>query len=203
MKFHNKNLDILAHGQTKILVFDCEFWHVMGETGDKGFVFPPDKDFFFISREIGGFLLTKNKDGSWSYKDPFFVTLSKPKRDVAFPISHYATVTPKTGYVLDELEQKLGLAWGDSFYSRLTPEGQAAHKAGIAAYESDSNIKKHHRPPSWYSGFMKHYSESTIVVKGTGDIEALKNAAHYYGFDYKPPKQIVDIAVWNVESRKK
>jgi hypothetical protein len=50
---------------------------------------------------------------------------------------------------------------------------------------------------------MKHYSESLIVVKGDGDIQALKNAAEHYGFAYKEPKQIYDIALWNDQSRKK
>ena len=62
MRFHNKTLDKLANGQLHILVFDCEFWHVLGIQGDKKFVFQPDKDFFFISREIGGFLLVKDVD---------------------------------------------------------------------------------------------------------------------------------------------
>jgi len=203
MRFFNKNLDKLAGNQAKVLVFDCEFWHVLGETGDRGFIFPQHEDFFFISREIGGFILTKNKDGSWSYNNPFFVTLSRPKREVSFPISKYATVESSTAKKLDELEDRLGLPWGASFPSRLSPDGQEALKEGIRAYESDSNVKSHHKPPSWYSTFMKHYSESLIVVKGTGDIDALKNAAKYYGFEYHPPKHVVDIADWNVQSRKK
>jgi hypothetical protein len=50
---------------------------------------------------------------------------------------------------------------------------------------------------------MKHYSESMIVVKGTGDIDALKNAARFYGFEYKSPLEIIDIADWNPQSRKR
>ena len=50
---------------------------------------------------------------------------------------------------------------------------------------------------------MKHYSESTIIVKGTGDIDALKNAAAMYNFEYLSPKHVIDIALWNTESRKK
>ena len=203
MRFYNKNLDKLAGGQTKILVFDCEFWHVLGEAGDQAYKFPPQEDFFFISREIGGFLLTKLKDGSWSYNNPFFVTLSKPKRDVSFPISKYATVEPATARKLDQLETQLGLGWGAAFPSRLSPEGQDALKEGLKAYESDANVKSHHKPPSWYTTFMKHYSESMIVVKGLFDIEALQNASVHYGFEYKPPKKVFDIAEWNLQSRKK
>jgi hypothetical protein len=202
MRFNNKNLDLLANGQTKILVFDCEFWHILREPGDK-YIMQQNADYFFMSREIGGFLLTKNKDGSWTYKDAFFVALSKPKRDVSFPISHFSTVTPQTGYLLDELENKLGLPWGEAFYSRLSPAGKEAHTAGIKAYEADTNIKAHHKPPSWYKTFMKHYSESMIIVKGTGDIDALKNAAQFYGFQYTPPLEITDIAIWNPQSRKR
>jgi hypothetical protein len=203
MRFHNKNLDLLASGQTKILVFDCEFWHVLGETGDQKYTFPPNEDFFFISREIGGFLLNKNKDGSWTYNNPFFVTLSKPKREVSFPISKYATVESATAKKLDKLEEELGLSWGASFPSRLSPEGNKALDEGLKVYANDPNVKDHHKPPSWYKTFMKHYSESTIIVKGTGDIDALKNAAAMYNFEYLSPKHVIDIALWNTESRKK
>jgi len=200
MRFTNKHLDTLAHGQTKILVFDCEFWHVLGtEPGIK----MTGPDFFFIPREVGGFLLTKNKDGSWSYNSNFFVTLGNQKREVSFPISHYSTVTPQTGYKLDELENRLGLPWGEAFPSRLSPEGVAAYKEGIKVYEADTNIKEHHKPPSWYKTFMKHYSESMIVVKGRGDIDALKNASILYGFDYLEPLDVTDIAIWNPVSYKK
>jgi hypothetical protein len=203
MRFVNRHLDTLANGQKKLLVFDCEFWHVLGEPGDQNYAFPPQEDFFFIPREIGGFLLNQNKDGSWSYNSPFFITLSKPKRDVSFPISKYATVSDSTARTLDDLESKLGLSWGASFPSRLSPEGLEALKQGLAAYASDSNVKSHHKPPSWYATFMKHYAESTIVVKGTGDIDALKNAAEMYGFEYREPLHVIDIALWNSKSRKK
>jgi hypothetical protein len=204
MKFNNKLLDRLANGQSKILVFDCEFWHVLGNTGDKKYIFQPDKDFFFVSREIGGFVLHKLKDGSWKYTDVFFVTFHKPNRDVAFPISHFSTVSPQTGYKLDELEKKLGTSWGEAFPSVLSEEGKEAHTQGINAYKNDPNIKKHHKPSSWYKTFIDDiYSKSMVVVKGNSDIEALKNAAQMYGFKYKEPKDITDIAVWNAESRKR
>jgi len=203
MKFFNKHLDTLANGQSKILVFDCEFWHVLGTSSDKKYKFPPDKDFFFLPREIGGFTLTKNKDGSWNYKEPFFVAFKAPKRDIAFPISHFSTVSPQTGYKLDELEHKLGTGWGEAYPSRLNDTGKEAHAAGLLAYENDSNIKNHLKPSSWYTGFMKLYSESIIVVKGTYDIDAIQNAAHMYGFKYHNPKDINDIADWNPQSNKK
>jgi hypothetical protein len=203
MRFHNKYLDQLANGKKKVLVFDCEFWHVLGEPGDQKYIFPPQEDFFFIPREIGGFLLTKNVDGSWSYNNPFFVTISKPKREVSFPISKYTTVSSDTAWKLDDLEKKLGVGWGHSFPSRLSPEGLVALNQGLHIYGEDSNVKKHHKPPSWYKTFMKQYSESVIVVKGTGDIDALKNASVMYGFTYLDPLDVVDIALWNSQSRKK
>jgi hypothetical protein len=156
-----------------------------------------------MPREIGGFLLMQNKDGSWSYNSPFFVTLSKPKREVSFTISKYATVTDETARKLDELEKRLGLSWGVSFPSRLSDDGIEALEEGIQIYTNDTNIKAHHKPPSWYSTFMKHYSESTSVVKGTGDIDALKNAAAMYGFEYRDPLHVIDIALWNSKSRRK
>jgi hypothetical protein len=200
MKFHNKYLDTLAHGQTKILVFDCEFWHVLGNEKSIKMAGP---DYFFIPRELGGFLLEKNIDGSWTYDPSFFVTMSKPAREVAFPISHFSTVTAQTGYKLDELEDRLGLPWGEAFPSKLSEEGKQAYKEGIAVYEADTNIKEHHRPPSWYKKFMKHYSESMIIVKGTSDIDALKNASILYKFEYLDPLDVTDVADWNEESRKR
>lgn len=202
MKFKNKYLDELSGGLSKILVFDCEFWHVLGQEGDKKFIFVKNENFWFLSREIGGFFFTKNSDGSWNYKDHFFVTLFPPNRDVAFPISHFATVTPQTGYKLDELEHKLGKPWGEAYPDYLSEEGKQAHKEGIDLYKADPEIKKHHKPSSWYKSFMKHYSESMIIVKGKYDIESLENAAHLYGFKYMKPAGIVDIADWNSESKK-
>ena len=46
------------------------------------------------------------------------------------------------------------------------------------------------------------YSKSLIIVKGTGDIDALKNASVLNGFVYKDPLDIIDIAEWNVQSNK-
>jgi len=69
-------------------------------------------------------------------------------------------------------------------------------------YNEDINIKSHSKDNSWYSSFMKLYSESLIIVKGTGDIEALQNASILYRFKYKKPLEIIDIADWNEESNK-
>ena len=203
MKFHNRHLDTLANGHSKILVFDCEFWHVLGTKDDKKMKYPPDKNFYFLPREIGGFTLTKQTDGSWKYKEPFFVAFKPPKKDIAFPISHFSTVTPQTGYKLDFLEKQLGLGWGESYPSKLSDIGKKAHDEGIQLYLNDANIKQHIKPSSWYKTFMKSYSDSIIVVKGTYDIEALENASHVYDFKYNEPKDINDIAEWNIESSKK
>ena len=196
----NKSLDSLAGKHKHVLVFDCEFWHILGETGDQGYQFPPDKDFFFMPREVGGILLSKN-DSKWELSDPFFVTLSPPKRDVAFPISKYANVSKKAVEKLDELEKTLGLAWGDAFPSRLTPAGKSAHDSGLKVYETDPNIKKAHKDQKWYSEFMKLLSKSVVVVKGERDLESFMNAAKYYGFKYKKPVDVIDIALWNPESQ--
>ena len=97
MKIQNKFLDILAAGHSSVLVFDCEFWRVYGNKEYKGI---PNSDEFFMPREVGGFLLTKNKD-DWTYHKPFFVTLSPPDLDVSFISSQFATVSQKTADKLD------------------------------------------------------------------------------------------------------
>lgn len=200
MKIHNQYLDKLANGQSTVLVFDCEFWHVLKQDDDSGYQYE-QPHFFFMPREIGGFFFTKVDDG-WEYKKHFFVTLDKPDREVAFPISHYSTVTGPTGYKLDELEGKLGTAWGNAFPSRLSEEGQEIHKLGIQFYQRDPNIKKHHKSSSWLSEFISRFPECTLIVKGLNDLIALQNACVYYGFDYQEPAQVVDIAEWNSRSRK-
>ena len=202
MRIQNKYLDILSQGHPRILVFDCEFWHVLGKSGDSNIIYDKGKDFFFIPREIGGFILTKRSDG-WEYTPHFYVTLDRPKgRDVAFPISHFATVTPQTGWKLDEIEQQLSLPWGDAYSSRLPPEERTKWEEGIRLYENDSNIMGAHRPTSWYSKFLKVYSESIVIVKGTKDIESIQNACQIYGIKYVDPAAVNDIGVWNPTSRK-
>ena len=201
MKLHNKLLDLIAQGSSKIMVFDCEFWHVFSE--DSGYMYVPDQPFFFIPREIGGFLLNKQTDGSWKYNGTFFVTMSKPSNDVAFPISHFATVSAETAKQLDQLEFQLDTPWGEAYYSALDSRERPIWKKGVDLYENDPNIKSHHKSPSWIKTFLKQYSESTIVVKGTADIESLQNACNRYNISYTPPGKIVDIADWNLTSRKK
>lgn len=195
MKIHNKYLDKLAHGQTSILVFDCEFWHVFGHK-EKGFKFIEDKPFFFIPREIGGLVFTKSKTG-WSYDNDFFVTMHKPALDVAFPISHYSTVSPHTAHELNELEKELSLPWGEAYYSKLSKQDKVTWLKGISAYQNDKNIKDHHKPKTWLKQFLELYSKSTIIIKGTTDIDALKNACNYYGYSYREPAHVVDIADHN------
>jgi hypothetical protein len=201
MEFSLKILDSLAGEHKQILVFDCEFWHVLGEEGDHKIKFQNNTDFFFIPREIGGFLLEK-KGSKWKLNKPFFVTLGIHSRDIVLPISKFATLTAESARKLDEIEPRLGLPWGDAFYSRLSTEGKLEFKKGLKIYKEDSNIKKNHKPPSWYQKFMDVYSKSLIIVKGTGDIDALKNASVLNGFVYKDPLDIIDIAEWNVQSNK-
>ena len=202
MKFSNKLLDELAGDRTSVLVFDCEFWHVLNSASDNGYIVQEGKDFFFVPREIGGFIL-KKINGQWEYNKNIYVTLDRPKRDVAFPISHYSTVTGPTGYKLDEIEKKLPLPWGEAYPSRLSEEATELYNEGLRFYENDPNIKKNRKPNSWYSTFMEVYSQSIIVVKGDGDINALKNASNYWGFEYQEPLDVVDIGFWNPQSRKR
>lgn len=200
MKFSLESLSALTT-KNKVIAFDCEFWHILGKEGDQKIQFQANEDFFFIPREIGGLILDKSGT-QWNLRQPFFVTFSQPKRDFVLPVSKFSTVTSETAQQLDLIEKRLGLSWGDAFYSRLSPSGQEAFKEGLKIYEKDSNIKQHHKPPSWYTKFMKEYSESVIIVKGTGDIDALKNAAVLYGFQYSDPLDIIDIADWNTKSHK-
>jgi hypothetical protein len=201
MKFSLKTLDSLAEQHTKVLVFDCEFWHVLKKPRDRYFTVNKKETFFFIPREVGGFVLEKVGD-QWELNEPFFVTLGKPPRDTVLPISHYSTVTPQTGWKLDQIEKRIGIPWGEAFYTKLNEQQQKAYNEGMQIYNEDTNIKSHSKDNSWYSSFMKLYSESLIIVKGTGDIEALQNASILHGFKYKKPLEIIDIAEWNDESNK-
>lgn len=201
MEFEIKSLDLLAGKHKRILVFDCEFWHVLAKPRDNMHIQKGEHNFFFIPREIGGFVLEKKK-GSWKLNKPFFVTLEKPKRDTVLPISHYSTVTPQTGYKLDEIEHKLGIPWGQAFYSKLDSSGQKLYNEGMQVYLADTNIKKNMKSPEWYTKFMNNYSRSLIIVKGVGDMQALENASKVYNFEYKEPPEIIDIADWNEESTK-
>jgi hypothetical protein len=201
MKFPIKYLDSLAGEHKRVLVFDCEFWHVLAKSREKMYVLQGKDTFFFIPREIGGFFLEK-VGKQWKLGKPFFVTFEKPQRDTVLPISHYSTVTPQTAYKLDEIEKNLGLPWGEAFYSKLSSSGQKFYNEGMEIYHKDKNIKKHQKSSEWYNTFMDKYSKSLIIVKGRGDIEALENASKVYNFPYMNPLNIIDIADWNEESKK-
>jgi hypothetical protein len=200
MKLYNQHLNTLALGQSKLLVFDCEFWRVLGSAG---FHSIPDTDEFFIPREIGGFSLTKNTDGSWEYKGYFFETFTNPRGyDVSFISSEFASVSEKTAEVLDKYQSVLQLDWSKSFLRTLPPgEQQSVLLDSLKVYNEDRHIALHHKPPSWIKKFMKLYSESTIIVKGTSDIESLQNMCKMHGYTYLPPLAVVDIALWNRKSR--
>lgn len=200
MKFKNTSLDKLAGEHDKVLVFDCEFWHVLGSSGYIPTQNSPNE--FFMPREVGGFFLTKSED-SWTFKGHFFVTLSPPKgKDISFVSSAFATVSKSTADKLDLFQSLLQIPWDKSFLSTLPPDIQPYLREGIKTYEADSNIKKAHRPPSWLKTFLKLYSESLVIVKGPSDIEALQNACKFHGIAYEKPLKVYDIADWNPQSRR-
>ena len=202
MRVHSKTLDRLAEGRTRILTFDCEFWHVLNASGDPHFI--SDKpDYFFLPREIGGFLLTKRTDGSWEYSAPFYATFLHPNRDTILPISRFATVTPQTGYKLDAIENQLSLPWGESFLSRLPPKERTLWKEGLKAYNSDPNIDANHRPPSWIKKLVDIFPDAMVIVKGNNDLYAIQNMCILRGYEYKFPSIVNDIANWNLQSRKR
>jgi len=201
MKVKHPYLNQLAGTHDKILVFDCEFWHVYNS---KGFV--PSKtapNEFYIPREIGGFLLTRSADGNWIYRNHFFVTLHPPKnRDVSFVSSHFSNVTEKTKKMMDTYQYMLNRPAESSYLATLPEELHGVLLEDIDIYMNDKNIKSAHKPYSWLKSFMEHYSNSVIVVKGTLDIDAIKNACTAYDIPYNAPKAVFDIADWNMESHK-
>jgi len=202
MKISNSYLDTLASSHDKILVFDCEFWHVFGSSG----FIPIDvtRNEFFMPREVGGFILQKTKDGQWSYKKEFFVTLHPPKgKDVSFVSSEYSSVTSKTADLMDAYQGVLSKPWASSFLNTLPEEQHGLLLEDIKLYLNDPNIKQAHKPPSWLKTFINEYKDSLIVVKGDKDIDALKNACKVYDIPYSPPKNVIDIAEWNITSRRK
>ena len=200
MKLYNQHLDTLSKGQPKLLVFDCEFWRVMGSSG---FIGIPDTDEFFIPREIGGFFLTKNTDGSWEYKGYFFVTFTNPKGyDVSFISSQFASVSQKTADDLDIYQSHLQMEWHKAYEGTLPADQRHILKESLDLYNSDKNIRDNHKPPSWLKKFLKAYSESVIVVKGQSDIEALQNMCRIHDYEYFYPVDVVDIAEWNPRSRR-
>jgi hypothetical protein len=199
MKLYNQHLDTLSKGHPKLLVFDCEFWRV---TGSSGFTAIPGTDEFFIPRELGGFFLTKNSDGSWEYKDHFFVTFLNPRGyDVSFVSSHYASVSKKTADQMDVYQSYLQIDWDKAFEKALPDDLKYVLKESIKVYNADDHISENHKPPSWIKKFLKAYSESVVVVKGTYDMVALSNMCRIHGFEYMKPVGVVDIAKWNGKSR--
>lgn len=199
MRIKNKFLDTLADSHESVLVFDCEFWRVYG---NKGYLGIPNSNEFFMPREIGGFLLTKNVN-DWTYHKPFFVTLSPPDLDISFISSQFATVTQKTADDLDIIQASLVMPWASAYKRALPAEQHAILDEGINVYLNDSNIKKHHKPNSWIEKFIDMYSKSLIVVKGINDIDALRNICKYLRIPYKKPIAVYDISKWNTESHRK
>jgi len=200
MKIYNEHLDTIARGQSKILAFDCEFWRVYGS---KGYIAIPDTDEFFLPRELGGFFLTKNADGSWEYKDYFFVTFTNPKGlDVSFISSEFASVSDDTAEKMDVYQSHLQNEWSKSYLGTLPESQHGILKESLDLYNNDKHIKDNHKPPSWIKRFMKAYSESIIVVKGTFDIVSLHNMCKLHGYDYTRPLGVFDIAEWNLTSRR-
>jgi hypothetical protein len=199
MKLYNQHLDTLSQGHSKLLVFDCEFWRVLGASG---FIAIPDTDEFFIPRELGGFFLTKNADGSWEYKTYFFVTFLNPRGyDVSFISSEFASVSDSTARDLDIYQSHLQYEWSKAFAHVLPADQKPILKESLKLYNSDPNISKNHKPPSWIKKFLEQYSQSMVVVKGTFDLVAIENMCRIHGFTYTPPAGIYDIALWNRKSR--
>ena len=202
MKFKNRYLDTLAGSHDQVLVFDCEFWHVYGSQGYIPLQKLPDE--FFMPREFGGFVLNRSADNQWIYRDSFFATMAPPKgKDVSFVSSAFSNVTEETAAKLDDIQNVLSVPWSSAYLNVLPEELHDTLADGIKAYTTDPIVKKAHKPPSWLQRFVDVYSKSLVVVKGTGDLEAVENACRFYGFDYKQPKQVYDIATWNLTSRKK
>jgi hypothetical protein len=196
MKFISPILDKLSHNQS-ILVFDCEFWHVFNEVkGMKMF----NNECFFTPREIGGFVLEKDKE--WKIKEKFFVTFDEPFDDVALPISKFASVNIESAARLDEIETKIDIDWVDAHRSILNENQSKLLEKALEIYKKDPNIKKHHKPISWLKEFLELYASSTIIVKGTGDIDALRNICKINGYEFKKAKYGIDIAKWNKQFRR-
>ena len=202
MKFKNRYLDSLAGTHDQLLVFDCEFWHVYGSEGFIPLQKQPNE--FFMPREIGGFVLTRSVDNQWIYRDSFFVSLSPPKgKDVSFVSSAFSNVTEPTAKELDDLQSVLSVPWSSAYLNVLPEELHEVLKDGIQTYTNDPIVKKAHKPTSWLKTFLDVYVNSLVIVKGNADIESLQNACQFHGIEYKHPKQVYDIAEWNLTSRKK
>lgn len=202
MKIESQFLDELARGHDKVLVFDCEFWHVYENKGFIPLLNKPNE--FLMPREIGGFLLTRSTDGQWIYRKNFFVTMSQPKgKDVSFVSSMFANVTQQTADELDKYQSIIGVPWASAYLNTVPEDMQEILLDAIDLYNTDPIVKTAHKPPSWYKTFLKEYGDSLIIVKGTNDIDALQNACKFYDIPYQAPKSVYDIAEWNLTSRKK
>jgi hypothetical protein len=197
MKFISPILDKLSHNQTNILVFDCEFWHVFDKINNVEYF--NETNYFFTPREIAGFLLTKDKE--WKLHSNFFVTLDKPSDDVTLPITKFASVGIETAAKLDEIVDKIGMEWNNVHSSILNKYQQKLFKKAINIYKNDSNINKHHKTNRWIKQFLKIYSNSTIIVKGSEDIKSLKNICNILDYEYLEPKHIIDISLFNKKSK--
>jgi hypothetical protein len=188
-------LDNLSQGHKSILIFDCEFWHVLNNGESVKNVHK--KDFFFLPREIGGILLKKKKE--WTIST-FYVTLDSPNKNMSLPLSQFSSVSQSTANKLNKLETKLELPLGESFYSELEYDEQEIWKEALETYNSDPNIKEHHQSSSWINKFMKVYEKSLVIVKGSSDIESIQNLCSIKKYKYSLPAQLIDIANWNIES---
>jgi hypothetical protein len=195
-----EKLNKLSHNQEHILVFDCEFWHVFDKIENVYYL--PNRDFFFLPREIAGFVLSKDNSGNWKIHNKFFVTLDCPLKDIALPISKFSAVTLDSAIKLDQIQESIGMDWVDAHESILDSTQKKLLLQALKIYKNDPQIKKVHQPITWINKFMKLYSQSTIIVKGHEDINALKNLCTIKNFDYKDPSFTVDIALWNKKSKK-
>jgi len=195
----SSKLDKLSHGQDIILCFDCEFWHLFDKENVN---YIAERNYFFIPREIGGFIYTKNSKGEWKLNKPFFVSLNHVSEDISLPISQFASVNIETAAKLDQIKDEIGMNWVDAHFSILDNEKQKLLKKAIKIYENDPYIKKHHKSHSWIKDFLELFPKSTIVIKGLEDIKAIENLCILKGYEYKEPKKIVDIARWNKKFKK-
>jgi len=192
-------MEILGEGTDSLLIFDCEFWHVFGESG---YETVPKQPFFFSPRELGGIYLQKKSAGTWK-QEMLYATFDNHFKNVAFPTSRFASVSTKTAKKLDNLEEELGIDWARAFPENLDSIQKKIWEKGIQVYQEDPEIFKAKKGKAWMTQFLEKYSKSRIIVKGDGDIIALRNYCRAFKIAYKEPVSIIDIAEWNEESRKK
>ena len=201
MKFRNSFLDVLAKEHKKILVFDCEFWHVYGT---KGYIpISSSSDDFFMPRELGGFFITKTKDGYWNLNKPFFAAFRPPEgKDISFISSMFSNVTQKTADEMDKYQSILEVPWASAYLNTLKSEMRELVSDEHKLYLNDPIIKKAIQSPNWLKDFIHSMSESLVIIKGLNDLKSLENASRFYRFKYESPKSYYDIADWNSKSNK-